>query len=195
MTFGLEHRPFADFDDEVRIADISALHDLVTSPVTVRGLHAWAGDSPSRAALLSEVGFVSIRWSKTLGQPRTPTLAAAFTVTHEYWAEEYYDAGGGHLVDRSKWLAVRDGPLVFPGAGNDDEYVVPVLLYPVFFWLNRLRVELARPDWDRPSIDITPAGYKVVTPSEQAFKYLRQYGPPVVLTDVRVEKVPYRLIE
>jgi hypothetical protein len=42
MTFGLEHRPFADFDDEVRIADISALHDLVTSPVTERGLHAWA---------------------------------------------------------------------------------------------------------------------------------------------------------
>jgi hypothetical protein len=66
MTFGLEHRPFADFDDEVRIADISALHDLVTSPVTERGLHAWAGDSPSRTAPLSEVAFVSIRWSKTL---------------------------------------------------------------------------------------------------------------------------------
>ena len=80
MTFGLDHRPFADFDDEVRIADISALHDLVTSPVAERGLHAWAGDSLSRAALLSEVAFVLIRWSKTLGQPRTPTLAAAFTV-------------------------------------------------------------------------------------------------------------------
>ena len=50
MTFGLEHRPFVDFDDEVRIADMSALHDLVTWPVTERGLHAWAGDSPSRAA-------------------------------------------------------------------------------------------------------------------------------------------------
>ena len=81
MTFGLEHRLFADFDDEVRIADISALHDLVTSPVTERGLHAWAGDSPSRAPLLGEVAFVLIRWSKTLGQPRTPILAVAFTVT------------------------------------------------------------------------------------------------------------------
>ena len=51
-----------------------------------------------------------------------------------------------------------------------------------------------RPDWDGPSIDITQAGYKIMTPSEQAFKYLR-HGPPVVLTDVRIEKVPYLLIE
>jgi hypothetical protein len=194
MTFGLEHRPFADFDDEVRIADISALHDLVTSPVAERCLHAWAGDSPSRAALLSEVAFVLIRWSKALGQPRTPTLAAAFTVTHDYWAEEYYDAGGGHLVDRSKWYPAPNGPVVFPGADNDDEYVVPVLLYPVFFWVNRLRVGLASPRLGRPAHRYH-AGYKVVTPSEQTFQYLRQIGPPVVLTDVRVEKVPYRLIE
>jgi len=55
-------RPFSDFDAEVRLSDISALHDLVTRPINEHSLTEWASDSLSRKSLLSEVAFFSIRW-------------------------------------------------------------------------------------------------------------------------------------
>ncbi len=53
-------RPFSDFDAEVRLSDISALHDLVTRPINEHSLTEWASDSLSRKSLLSEVAFFSM---------------------------------------------------------------------------------------------------------------------------------------
>jgi hypothetical protein len=185
-----QHRPFSDFDPDVRACDIAALHDLVTGPINEHRLSEWVSDSLSRKALLSEVAIVTIRWAKSLGQPRTPTFASAFTVTHDCWVVEAVDTGGGGIVDKSHWAKASKGPLLFPGGEDGDDYVVPVLVYPIFFWQNRLRVELTAPSWDSPPIDLTPASYKVATPARQDFRYLRGYGPPVVLEDVRVVEKP-----
>jgi hypothetical protein len=189
-----EHRYFADFDDEVRGSDVAHLHELGAGPISERSLSEWAGDSASRHSLLGEVTWCSIRWSKALGQPRTATFAAAFAVSHEYWAVEKVDVGGGVLLDKSRWENAVNGPLLFPGAEDGDDYVIPILIYPVFFWVNRLSVRFAKATWDSSSVEITAHGYKVVTPAEQSFQYLRDWGPPVVLDEFRVVRRPYRLI-
>jgi hypothetical protein len=189
-----EHRFFADFDDEVRVNDVSSLHELATAPISEDSLTRWAGDLASRHALLSEVVWCSIRWSKSLGLPNGPTLASAFSVVHKYYAMNWNDAGGGVGIDKSKWITTEIGPLLFPGTEDGDDYVVAMLVYPLSPYLNWLGVELTDPDWDHPGLDLTPQGYRVVEPPSHTFLYLRGPGAPVVLDDFRVVRKPFRVI-
>jgi len=126
MTFDLGHRPFADFDDEVRIADISALHDLVTAPVTEPGLHIWARDSPSRTVLLSEVAFVSIRWFHHGLEPlfRNTQLreSHAGLSRRRVDSDRVRDTGNGQLERQGDWNG-RDRVLglVVKGGGWQED--------------------------------------------------------------------------
>ena len=194
MNGNSEHRPFSEFDDGVRLGDIASLHELATAPISEDSLTRWAGDSLSRNSLLGEIALCTIRWSKLLGQPSSPTFASAFSVVHDCWVVEKLDAGGGVLIDHSGWRTASSGPLLFPGGEDADDYVVPMLIYPQFFWQNRLRVELTSVRWDRPGVDILPHGYKMVVPSEQRFHYLRGWGSPVILDDFQVVAKRARVI-
>ncbi len=188
------HQPFADFDPSIRASDLAGLHALAAGPISESSLTTWAGDSLSRHSLRGEVAWCSIRWPTSLGQPRTATFAAGFVVVHEVEVEVGVAEGGGIVTHTEVRQVTNGAPLLFPGRQDGNDFVVAMLVHPVFFWPNRLRVTLASVPWVQSGIDLGPRGYRVVEPPEQRFSYLREYGPPVVLNDFVVTRRETRLI-
>jgi hypothetical protein len=186
------HQTFADFDDEVRAADVAALYELGAGPISGPGLRDWIGDSASRWNLLGGAAFCTIRWSKSLGTPRTPTFSGAFNVLHESWRILIYgDPAHPHGV--WDWRPVDASPLVFPGSADGDDYTVSVIFFPDLSRRNRVTVSLVPGTWSKDTFQVELPGYKIVTPREQVFEYTGQPDEPVLLADFRVVHHPFLL--
>jgi hypothetical protein len=185
-------KAFRDLDIETRVTELASLQIELNKPepITRLRLNEWASTSADRHALLRGAVWGGIRWSKTLGKPKRPSIADGFTIVHEFKRIEFVDLGGGNYRDDSKYI-VQAVPSVWDATKNPDEYRVG------FFFIagggginpNRLTVKLATVPWQNVSL-ILP-GYRKLSPV--GYSPFGNLGEWVVLPDFEVLHVPYHL--
>ena len=144
--------------------------------------------SDDRVAMLAGGVWGGIRWPKSLGKPRTPSITGGFSVLHEYKKIEGVDEGGGHIKDVSKWK-VQPAPSVWD-ASTDSEHRVAFFFFAGGGGINpnRLTVRLASVSWEI-SVLVSP-GYLRLDP--YGFGEFGNLGERVVFPDFEVTHVPYR---
>ena len=106
-------------------------------------------DSPLRdelgITLYDETAWGVIRWSRAIGRPVTPTLAAGFGIVHEY----DFSFEVGPPEDRRRiggWIDAGQ-PQVWDGPEDDDVYTVNFMLRGIRKWTNRVVIGSGGVQW------------------------------------------------
>ena len=74
---------FQDLDYEARERALRSFGEVIKNrdPITSTLLDEWVSGSDDRAAMLDGMVFAGIRWSKSLGRPKTEFLAGGFSIS------------------------------------------------------------------------------------------------------------------
>ena len=179
---------FRDLSGEARAQEFLHLKDMVgrPDPITHLTLSDFISASDNRRALLAGSVWGGIRWPKSLGRPKTPSITAGFNIVHEFKRIELVDGGAGGISDIGEFWT-QPAPSVWD-ASSASEYRV------AFFFFaggginpNRLIVSLANVHWDiNPHIR---SGYLRLDP--YGYSDFGNLGERVVLPDFEVRHQPY----
>jgi hypothetical protein len=174
---------------EARAQELLHLKDMVArpDPITLVTLSDFISASDNRKALLAGSVWGGIRWPKSLGRPKTPSITAGFNIVHEFKVIDYEDLGGGSYQDTSTFRT-QPAPS-FWDASSASEYRVAFFFFAGGGGINpnRLIVSLASVHWDiNPHIR---AGRLRLDP--YGYSDFGNLGERVVFPDFVVQHVPY----
>lgn len=103
--------------------------------------------------LYDETAWGTIRWSRAIGRPETPTLAGGFGIIHQY---EFYVRMGqnpdGSARFFEKWIDGNE-PVVWDGVEEEETYTVNFMVRGIHKWTNRIIIGSAGVAWqpaDKP---------------------------------------------
>jgi hypothetical protein len=192
MASDYEHskpKTFRDLSAETRVQELRHFQDVLRrpDPITHTLLRDWVSGSENRTALIEGTVWGGIRWPKTLGKPKTPSITGGFTIVHEYKKITANDGGGGNNIDTSKWK-IQPAPSVWD-ASSQTHYRVAFFFYAGGGGINpnRMTVRLASVAWELSPL-VTP-GYLRLDP--YGFDDFGNLGERVVFPDYEVKHQPY----
>jgi hypothetical protein len=175
-----------------RIEELQNLQKLLKNadPITHPVLSDWVSGSDDRRALLSGSVWGGIRWPKGLGRPTTPSITGGFSIVHMFKESDIVDVGGGHYVERGKFLPMPV-PYVWD-ASTASEHRVAFFFYARggFFDSNKLIVTFASVSWQFGLL-FSP-GFLRLDP--YGFGEFTNNGGRMIFPDFLVKLEPYRRI-